>query len=418
MAAFRITCMILILFTSFGLKSQNLSDCSLSPGNSFFFEDTDGNITYIFEEAGNVNLRPPHVLAQKRYRYIPPFKVKWVDIRTARDSGMANVRVVFVPIIPDHSILFSYIKQEINPRIQKSNLEVACIEGYSLRYFSDTFKEEDLSTSAFNKLSVFFKVPFHLANEIRSDFQRGIGIELSFKVLMKYACNSQIDLKNTFDQLSSTIRDFSQESEFNGVNYDVTGFNLFRLDNSVKRYIKGKIILDCVTDTTDPDIFDTFFKEILASGVDRTIGFEVLEKEDALININGDHYKPDVVRQIAVDAKELSHKEFHDKWKHDFKEKKSAEGKGSIDIVKIFNMSGNAKSSSEREDLKYSEQDFKDIWEGSFSYSWNGEKWIPKGIKVYDNISLDNSDELKEEFDKQLLQKEFRFVRPFIITEE
>jgi hypothetical protein len=112
-----------------------LSDCSLSPGNFITYVAKNGNTTYIYEEAVNTNLRPPHILSQKRYRYLPPFTVSKVDILPNSDASKAFVRAEFSALVPDKDELLEYIKANGNPRVNANNLEAVCLEGYSLRYF-------------------------------------------------------------------------------------------------------------------------------------------------------------------------------------------------------------------------------------------------------------------------------------------
>lgn len=393
--------------------NAQLSDCSMSPGNSFKYESPDGSITYIYEQAVNTNLRPPNKLAQKRYNFIPPFKVSEVEIFPNSDTSKAFLRAVFTPVPPDKQLLVQFIKNR-NPFLQENNLQAACLEGYSLRYFFGTFKDDNLNTSMENSFSVHFEVPYEYASTFKQDLRRGVGIELRLQVLMKYACNNQFDINGSYDAISNIVRDFKQSTHFNGINYDVTGYNRYEMSKSLQRKISGKIIIDCEANQNTTSVINSLTKSLIQTGIEHIITFDLIEREQTLIDLNGNQYSPDLMRRLATDVKQLSESQFHKKWEHELENKSSKSGGGNFGF-KGFSLGGKGSKTNETKKRTLSDEEFKEQWENTFKYEWEGEKWIPKGFKVYDNVAVKGKDEIIGEFQAQQLVKELRFIKPFII---
>jgi hypothetical protein len=287
-----------------------------------------------------------------------------------------------------------------------------------IKIFLGTYVDTEMSTSADNSFSVYFEVPYDYSETIKGDLKSGSGIELRLQILMKYACNNQIDLNTSFNSISNIMRDFTQESAFNGINYDVTGYNKYKMTQAIKRELKGKIVIDCEPNANTRHGIGKIINKphIIRGGIDRTISFDALEKGDVLINVEGDNYKPDVMRELAYDVKQLSDKEFHDKWKHGLKEKTIKSGDGSVDVVKIFKIGGKASKTRERDESIESEKEFKEKWEHAFKYVEKGEKWTPKGFKVYDDVKFKSEDEINGAFDAQQLIRELRYIKPHILS--
>lgn len=424
----------LLLFCTilmFGANSGPVSypplfgDCSLMPGNSWTYNSGDQTV-FIYEEAANIYLRKQHELLNKRYRYIPSFQISKISKIPGKTPDAAYIRMNLsaTATVELKSEIYNHIKSKINPYVIETNIEPACIEGFSMIHPLGSYEQNDLGGMAGNIYRLAFEVPAESAHEIMDDIKQN-SIDFRVSCLMRYPEQHQLDFTGIRELISNAKRDFYSPVTCKDKTYEITALQKKLVENFLRREIKSRIIFDGQPDENSQKIVDLMIGHLFKTAAEKVISFEDIKADGMLIDFNGNRYAPDFVKKMAVDAREMEQHDFYKKYKTTFNQFKK-KGKdfghsGGFNVMSIIGGSSNFHYKSNSEDsLKKTlddEKQTKDLIESSFKYEEEGGRWIPKGIIAYENIQSDSKENILNELDIITLRKKYQSIPVKIIAQ-
>jgi len=367
----------------------------------------------IYEDPLNIHLESSDVqrFARKQYKYVLPYSISKRSI-DLYECGREKYCVYFelLPISKTKSELSKCISvNSKNPDVIEGHIQPLSIFGYDIMLRNNViYRSSSIPALGYDQpLIVDFALDSLTAHQFHSHLISDKALKLRYVAMVK------LTSKATFEHLfkkveeSEVFREFISPVSVSGNLISVAQKML--VEKALKAELKTTLIIDKDAGITFDKFMDLFFDQLFKKNTKRIISFEQLAEEE-LVDFNGDRFGTDKIKHFASKIKTTSEKEldklyqetYDNLYKKDDKTIKNI--RAGLKIFGKFKINGKYDKTKKRflkEHLKETfknKENFRDFFEQSFEYEFDGVKYVPKGINATEVIDLSSKIEFEKLF--------------------
>lgn len=385
-----------------------------------------GQPVLVYQAARNALLRSQNRFQEVTLYYSAPPRIRRgpdgrADVRVNRSiatPGRSLIQFTLEPAPVSREAIVAAVR-ETDPYVKPESILPLAVFGLEVRLLDAPaviFPQENSSPFA-SPYTVDVPVDTAQASEVVEALRRGATVRVAFRTLVKLSQLADTSIKWSEVKNTRTFRDYNGPS---GPQH-ITAAQA--VDASIKilselRVFHWEEVDPSKGGATGDDYrqyLDSILNRLLASRQPRLVEFERWADTQRFdVPLADFQKKIDEVRKVAVDAKQLDNNEWCRKYSSQLKSLAEATRTGSSDsstglsigIPKILTLgfdtsaarSSSSSSRNQFENALQSEDCGKRLVEDNYRYEFDGVRYIPKSIKVYERNAVAGSIAGDEQF--------------------
>lgn len=363
----------------------------------------------IYEDPLNIHLESSDVqrLAKKQYKYVLPYSI---DKRSIDLYECDSEFCIYFELMPDakaKETLAKCISVNSNPDVREGHIQPLTILGYEIMLRNNViYRSSSIPTLNYDQpLIVDIALDSLTAHQFHDHLISNKLIKLRYVAMVKLSAIATFEHLFKKVEQSEVFREFISPVSGNLI----TVAQQMVAEKALRAELKTTLVIDKDAGVNFEEFMDLFFELLFKKNTKHVISFEQLA-EDELVDFKGDRFGTDKIKHFASKIKTTSEKELDKLYKETYDnlyekdDKTIRKIRAELKIFGKFKINGKYDKTKKRflkENLKETfktKENFRDFFEESFEYEFDGVKYMPKGIKATEVINLNSKIEFEKLF--------------------